>query len=250
MPLSPQEMKELEQQLRKSSETALAHKYCTLGPDEKPTMDFYLIERDGVITEAIDPLFLLVAATGEWVDDCEYETTLIIGAEKMRNESRELAMWGRYSKVYDAIGMIFDSDSKHADWENYDDPIILDAFGPFTVLQSYVKSGKYRIFERVPYLTKTDTTLGCRGCKYHDSTTGQCAQWRNQNTNDERGNFVADYDISACQHRVPADQVYDNYVEVTVENMADPSYLPEWKPFGERKENYEYARRNWTDSKQ
>ncbi len=248
MPKNKQEVHELETQLRKASETDLAHKYRALEPGEKPTMDFYLMDRDGNITEAVDPLFLLVAATGHWVDDAEYETTLIIGVEEMRNESRNLAMWGTYSKVFDAIGLIFDPDSKHAEWENHDKPIILDAFGPYTVLQGYVKSGKYRIFERVPYLTKTDVTLGCRGCKYHDSESGQCAQWRNWNTHDSAGNFVND--LPACQHRVPVGQEYDEYIEVTTENMTDPSYLPEWKPFEERNEDYENARRNWTDSKQ
>jgi hypothetical protein len=246
--LNENESNKLEQQLREASETALAHKYRTLEPGETPTMDFYLVDQNGVIHEAVDPLFLLVHATGEWVDDCEYTTTLIIGAEKMREVSRDLAMWGTYSKVYDAIGMIFDPNSKHAEFANLDDPIMLDAFGPYTVLQSYVKSGKYRIFEKVPYLTKTDVTLGCLGCKYHDAASGQCAQWRNWNTNDENGNFVND--LPACQHRVPAGQVYDGYVEVTVDNMTDPSYLPEWKPFNERMEDYEHARRNWTDSKQ
>ena len=245
---NPKGMETLEKQVKKISESALAHQYRTLGPEETPTMAFYLIDRDGVITEAIDPLFLLVAATGHWVDDCEYETTLIIGAEEMRNESRNLAMWGKYSKVYDALGVIFDPDSKHAEWENHEEPIILDAFGPYTVLQGYIKSEKYRIFERVPYLTKKDVTLGCFGCKYHDATTGQCAQWRNWNTNDEHGNFVND--LPACQHRVPAGQVYEEYVEVTADNMTDPSYLPEWKPCSERVEDYENARRNWTDTKQ
>lgn len=232
--------------IRQQSEQALAHKYRTLEPGEKPTMDFYLIDQDGVIHEAIDPLFLLVHATGEWVDDCDYETILIIGDEKMRNLSRDLAMWGTYSKVYDAIGLIFDPDSPDAEWENHDAPIMLDAFGPYTILQSYVKSGKYRIFEKVPHLTKKDTTLGCLGCKYHDATSGQCAQWRHHNTNDLQGNFVKD--IPGCQHRVPAGQVYEDYVEVTVENMTDPSYLPEWKPFAQRTDEYEHARQNWTDS--
>ncbi len=243
-----EEAKELEEQLHKTSEQALAHKYRTLGPGQEPTLDFYLVDQEGNITEAVDPLFLLVAATGKWVDDAEYETTLIIGMEEMRNESRNLAMWGQYSKVYDAIGLIFDPDSKHAEWENHENPIILDAFGPYTVLQGYVKAGKYRIFEKVPYLTKKDTTLGCRGCKYHDIVSGQCAQWRNWNTNDAEGNFV--HDLPACQHRVPNGQVYQDYVEVTTDNMTEPSYLPEWKPFSVRTENYENARRNWTDSKQ
>lgn len=248
MPMDPRDMEELEAQLKKASEAALSHKYRTLGPNETPTMDFYLIDQDGVITEADDPLFLLVAATGHAVDDCEFETTLIIGMEEMRNEARNLAMWGKYSRVYDAIGLIFDPDSKHAEWENHDSPIILDAFGPYTVLQGYVKSGRYRIFEKVPYLTKKAVTLGCRGCKYHDPETGQCAQWRNWNTHDEHGNFV--HDLPSCQHRVPEGQVYEDYVEVTVDNMTDPSYLPEWTPYSERIEDYENARRNWTDSKQ
>lgn len=246
--MDPKEQAELQEQVRKASEEALSHKYQTLEPGEAPTMDFYLVDQDGVIHEAVDPLFLLVQATGHWVDDCDFATTLIIGMEEMRNESRTLAMWGKYSKVYDAAGLIFDPDSKHAEWENHDDPMILDAFGPYTVLQGYVLSGRYRIFERVPYLTKKDTSLGCLECKYHDAATGQCSQWRNWNTNDENGNFV--YDLPACQHRVPAGVEYDGYVEVTVDNMTDPSYLPEWRPFIERTEEYDNARRNWTDSKQ
>lgn len=241
--MNHQALSALKAKVRRQNEAAQAHQYRTLDPGEQPTMDFYLMDQDGMIHEAVDPLFLLVQATGEPVDDCEYATTLIIGDVKMRDAALNLAMWGTYSKVYDAIGLIFDPDAPDAEWENHEDPILLDAFGPYTVLQGYVKSGRYRIFEKVPYLTKKDTTLGCRGCRYHNSTTGQCAQWRNWNTHDEEGNFVND--LPACQHRVPAAQEYDDYVEVTVENMTDPSYLPEWRPFHERTKEYENARRNW-----
>ena len=134
---------------------------------------------------------------------------------------------------------------------NHDNPIILDAFAPFTVLQGYIRAGRYRIFERVPYLTQTKENLskGCIGCKYHDTQTGQCAQWRNQSTR-ENGVFNPLYDKPACQHRVPEGEVYEDYVEVTFGNMTDPSGFPEWKLFSERTEDYENARRNWTDLKQ
>ncbi|PWI55846.1 hypothetical protein [Sulfoacidibacillus thermotolerans] len=249
MPLSPKEMEELEKLIRQTSEAALAHKYRPVPRGEKPTMDFYIVDQDGKIMEAADPLFLGVAATGNWIDDCDFETTLIIGMEKMVNESLNLSLQGIYSKVYSAIGLLYDPNFKGAEWENPDDPILLDAFGMYTVLQGYVKSGRYRIFERIPYLTKKDRGEGCHGCKYHNGETGQCAIWRFCNTKNEQG--VDEFDWLACQQRVGAEEAaYPDYVEVTVDNMSDPSFYREWMPFEERKEEHEDARKSWTDSEQ
>lgn len=246
---TPEETELIHRMVQQMNEVALSHKYRRLFPGQEPTMDFYVMDQDGTITEAIDPLYLGVAATGNWIDDCDFETTLIIGMEKMSNESKNLVLQGVYSKVYSAVGLLYDPHFKGAEWMNPDDPILLDAFGMYTVLQGYVKSGRYRMFERVPYLTKKDRGEGCHGCKYHDEETGQCSVWRFCNTKNEQG--VDEFDWLACQQRVGAEEAgYPDYVEVTVDNMSDPSFYREWMPFHKRKEEYEGARRSWTDSEQ
>nr|NNM90103.1 hypothetical protein [Bacilli bacterium] len=209
-----------------------------------PSMDFYLVQQNGVTLEACDPLTLYVQATKEQVDDMTFSDVLTVGLEQMWRESQRLAMLGTYSKVYSAIGLLYDPDSRHCTWENHDDALILDAFSPFTVLQSFIKSEKYRIFEKVPHLTqpKENLVLGCQGCKYHEPATSTCSQFLANNTKKNP--------CLGCQFRVPDDVTYDDYVEVTEANMTDPSGYKEWLPFDERLQEYENARRNWTDSKQ
>ena len=214
--------------------------------DEAPTRDFYIVDERGQRFETDDPVFMLDVATGEAFEDCDdYPTQLFLLFKMLRNKSLALSMQGVYAPVYDASGLVFDPDFPEAEWENREDPLYLDLFDAQVALMSIVKSGRYRVFEKRPWLTGSERHTGCEGCAFNqvlEDGVPRCM---------ENGNMLISkvtWGIS-CPYATKAGVVYPDYVEVTAENLADPSYKYQWVAPQQRTDEMEGARRSWTDSK-
>lgn len=208
--------------------------------DEEPTRDFVIVDDRGQRFESDDPhcLFDIVCERGFF--DCrDYPTLAFMLLKRLKTQALNLSMQGVYAQVYDANGLIFDAMAPTAEFENPNDPVILDGWDAHTTLISLIQTGQYKVFEKVPWLTGKPGHLGCGGCAFFDD--GRCSNWwniRSQGTTWE----------STCAYA--ATGRYPDYVEATPERLVDPSYKNAWIPIVDRKDEMEGARRNATDSKQ
>ncbi len=217
-------------------------------PDtEDPTRDFYIMDEQGRRFETNDPVMLLDVVTGEFYADCDdYPTQGFLLQRALKNLALELSMTGVYAQLYDASGLIFDANFPGAEWQNPNEPVLLDGWDAETTLLGLIRAGKFKVFEKVPWLTATVGHVGCAGCAFNqvlEDGIPRCME----NNNMPVANVTWE---GACAFSATEGVRYPEYVEATADNMVDPSYKADWNPIAERKEEMDGARCSWTDSQQ
>ena len=206
-----------------------------------PTRDFCVMLHDGTLAESDDPAYIMDATTEYGFADCrDYPTQLFLLAKRLQTAALSLVMQDVWAQVYDGIGLLFENLTQEDQENRMDEPIILDAFDAQTTVMSLIRAGEIRFFEKVPWLTG-QPHQGCDGCAFNRD--GICQEWWNSESKYLKGTGYE----KACPYATQ-DTRFDHYVEVTPDNMLDPSKNKiNWLPISERKEELLGARQSLTD---
>jgi hypothetical protein len=125
--------------------------------------------------------------------------------------------------VYSGVGPFFDNKiSRHPDeveeegqieFENEDDPIILDFWDEWTTMASLVRCGYLKLFEKVPTF----------GVKLSDIRPGT--------------------DLTTPFPVIPGVAAVSEYREVNPEELQEPTWKPNYVPIADRKVEYKHFRK-------
>lgn len=214
-----------------------------LDDGQQPTLPFVVEFIDGKRGEAISPLHLMDLIVHEYFSDCgDVQTFYILGTDYLRKFAASvLAVEGIRATVYDGLGPFYDNAvSRHPDeieeegeleFSNPEDPVILDSWDPWTVVASLIKTGYIKVYEKYPVWSDRQKKQGCEGCVFKQEKDGQpyCAVWESSG--------AIEVWHKVCPF-VTNGEMYPDYVEVTPENLTDPSYKHGWVPISERKKEY------------
>lgn len=231
-----------------------------LDPSQEPTWPYYVEFADGRRGEALTPHYLMELIIHEgfaelyWgTDDGETQTFYLLGVKILRDiASGALAMEGIRATVYDGVGPFYDPViSRHPDdedeeleFENMDDPIILDGWDPWTVTASLIRAGYIRVFEKYPTWSGDGPSRKkkCDGCVFNKRTEWKngeqevkCAAWD--------VTWVGEHAGDGCPY-ITHGAPYLGYHEVKPEELPDPAdWKDDWVPVTERKTEYPLFRR-------
>ena len=213
-----------------------------LDVNQTPTLPFYLEFPDGRRGEAKNPLFLLDLVLDPYLSDVEdVETLHLVTIQRLRDiASQVFASQGKRAVVYDAMGPVFDNtinrypdeakEASEVEFDNIDQPIILDGFDPWTAIASLVRAGYMDLYERVPVWTSAERDTGCASCTFNITRDEKpfCSIWDTHQL--EQRNATCPFPVSKAP--------YLKYTLVQPDNIASSMFKEQWVPVEQRTEEY------------
>lgn len=222
------------------TENRLENKRRFLDVDQKATLPFVVEFKDGRRGEAVSPRYLMDLVFHEYFSDIDEIETLYLVPVKILTDlaGTNLAIQGVRAIVYDGLGPVFDNaiirneeevpEATQMEFQNMDNPVLLDGWDPWTAIASMVRVGNLKIYEKYPVWSDKTKKQGCDTCIFKTTNTDSkpyCSVWESE------GVFRI-WD-KACFY-VTNGSAYFDYHEVTPEDITKETCKYQWKPFNER----------------
>jgi hypothetical protein len=208
--------------------------------DEEPTLPYVVLMPDGKLGEAASPFYLCDLIFHPNFTDCDNPSNWFI---LMLTRLREIALThftlnGIRVSIYDSLGLFYDNllgytdHSDELEYENRENPVVIDAYSPFTAITSLVKAGYIQVWEKIPTFAEQTKKKGCGNCIFNKKINGNdyCGAW-------DYIDAQFDWEIP-CWWITNGDQT-ENYQYVKPEEITgDYSYQKGWKPVELRTNEY------------
>ncbi|GIM48417.1 hypothetical protein DNHGIG_39660 [Collibacillus ludicampi] len=218
---------------------------------QEPTLPYYIEFADGRRGEAVNPSRLMDLIIHEYFSDVDDPHTFyLLGVKCLRDiAAGPLAMMGVRATVYDGVGPFYDTaisrykdevdEEGELEFQNPDEPVILDGWDPWTVVASLIKAGYIKVYEKYPTWSGEGPVRKkkCDGCVFREEVFKDeegkwiyCSAWEM-----ELGFEHAGHNCPYITHGTP----YKDYHEVKPEELPDPAtWKPDWVPISNRKKEY------------
>lgn len=179
--------------------------------------------------------------------DCDDRATHIMMLGKLLKDvaAKDLSMNGIRSTVYSGLGPFYDNkisrfpdeqeEEVELNFDNENDPLILDFWDEWTTMASLVKCGYLRLYERVSTFWADQQDASCTTCYFYDKDNDACSTWQAVNVKDR---------MSGCPFWTKKSDISPEYSEVKADELKEPTWKLEYVPIEQRKEEHEFFRIN------
>lgn len=216
-----------------------------LDQDQQPTRTYYFELHSGQRGESDSPLTLFDLLCDPYYSDCDDRTTQIVLLGQMLRDisSQTLSFQKIRATVYSGLGPFYDNmisrfpdevaEAGQLQFDNPDDPVILDFWDEWTTMASLIKCGYLKLYEKVPTFGSARQDSVCDGCHFYNSEDNSCSAWQAQQVRDR---------MQGCAVWTASGDLREEYREVKPEDLVEPTWKVEYVPIPNRTQEYERFR--------